>query len=114
MQYEAWCARYLGLLLTLTLVSGCGSNDVYPVRGQVNFEGKPMVGGGSITLMPLNGQEGIAPGGEIGEDGKYTLTTQKPGDGSMPGEFRVMIYQVTEKEPPMTEDGQPPAKGTSI
>jgi hypothetical protein len=99
--------------MALVVAAGCGSQGVYAVRGQVNFEGKPMVGGGSISLVPLNNQEGIAAGGEIGEDGKYSLTTHTPGDGSMPGEFRVLIYQVTENEPPMTQDGQKPAKGTS-
>jgi hypothetical protein len=101
-------------LLIAVLASGCGSEDRYPVRGQVTFEGKPMIGGGSITLVPLTDQEGRVAGGEIGPDGKYSLMTETPGDGSMPGEFRVMIYQVTEQEPATTEDGQKAAVAARV
>jgi hypothetical protein len=98
----------------LLFALGCESNNaVYPVRGKVMFDGKPMAGGGSISLLPLKEQEGKTAGGEIAEDGTYTLSTYGDGDGSMPGEFRVVIYQVTEKEPERTEDGQRPAFSTS-
>src|SRR5687767_3070887 len=87
-------------------IIGCSNEiPVYPVEGQVNFEGQPMAGGGSIALVPLTDQEGMAAGGEIAADGTYRLTTRSPGDGSMVGEFRVLINQVTEQEPENTEDG---------
>jgi hypothetical protein len=105
-----WVA--LSLILVLT---GCSSdNPVYPVRGKVTFDGKPMVGGGSISLVPLSDQPGMAAGGLIGEDGSYILSTYGDGDGSMVGEFRVLIYQVTEQEPVRTEDGQRAAKPLSL
>jgi hypothetical protein len=90
---------------------GCGPSDqvrVYPVKGVVNFEGKPMKGGGSIAFIPTGGQAGAAPGGEIKEDGTYELMTYKPGDGSMAGDFRVAITQVTVKEPEASPDGSAP------
>jgi hypothetical protein len=98
----------IALLLATT---GCGSSDnvtVYPVKGMVAFNGKPMVGGGSISLIPTGNQPGAAAGGEIKEDGTYELTTYQPGDGSMPGEFRVVITQVVFREPGNSEDGQAP------
>ena len=102
-----WC-----LVLTLvTAAAGCGSsgnNKVYPVKGTVKFEGQPMKGGGSISFRPTGGQVGAAPGGEIKEDGTYELMTYEPGDGSMPGEFRVVITQVTVKEPEASPDGSAP------
>ena len=58
-----------------------------------------MKGGGSISFVPLGDQAGKTAGGEIKEDGTYELMTNKPGDGSMTGEFRVVIIQVTEREP---------------
>ncbi len=98
--------------LLVLLVTGCEScNPVYPVTGKVTLEGKPMVGGGSIYLVPLTNQEGKAAGGEIAEDGSYKLSTYGTGDGSMVGEFRVVINQVTEKEPMNTEDGQKAVRG---
>ena len=96
------------LALLLGLVPGCGSSGnvkTYPVKGKVTFAGKPMVGGGSIALMPLANQEGKTAGGEIKEDGTYELMTYAPGDGSMAGDFRVVINQTTVKEPTPTPDG---------
>jgi hypothetical protein len=93
---------------------GCEKNNpVYPVSGTVKFEGKPMVGGGSIALMPLANQEGMTAGGEIAADGTYKLSTYGTGDGSMPGEFRVLITQVTAQEPKNTEDGEAPEQAAS-
>jgi hypothetical protein len=106
--------RVRTLLFALAIASaaaGCGSSDnvtVYPVKGKIAFNGKPMVGGGSISLVPTGNQPGAAAGGEIKEDGTFELTTYKPGDGSMPGEFRVVITQVVFREPGNSEDGQAP------
>ncbi len=99
----------IAAIVAVTL--GCGPSDqvkVYPVKGVVSFEGKPMKGGGSIAFIPSGGQSGAAPGGEIKEDGTYELMTYKPGDGSMPGDFRVAITQVTVKEPEAAPDGSAP------
>lgn len=86
--------------------AGCGGTKVYPVKGKVTFDGKPMKGGGSIAFMPMTSQEGKTAGGTIDPDGNYELMTNKPGDGSMPGEFRVVINQVVEDEPEAVGDGE--------
>lgn len=105
-----WTSCLIAAVVLLTLI-GCGSNQsVYPVQGLVKFEGKPMVGGGSIALIPITSREGKTAGGEIKEDGTYTLMTYEEGDGSMIGDFRVVVTQVTVKEPPNTGDGQPAAQ----
>jgi hypothetical protein len=94
------------------MLVGCsGQTPVYPVKGTITFEGKPMKGGGSIAFVPVGDQKGKTAGGEIGPDGSYQLMTHKPGDGSMAGDFRVVITQVTEHEPERTPDGKAPAKG---
>lgn len=98
------------LLLGLTLVAaGCGNGDrvtVYPVRGSVMFDGKPMEGGGSISFVPLEGQSGKAAGGTIERDGRYVMSTYGDGDGSMAGKFRVVIGQSVWDEPMNRGDGQ--------
>ncbi len=71
------------------------------MKGKVTFEA--LKGGGSISFMPTGKQEGRTGGGEIHEDGTYELTTFKSGDGSMEGEFRVVIHQSTEREPDASE-----------
>jgi len=103
-------AKLAGLFVAV-FAAGCGSSDnvaVYPVKGKITFNGKPMVGTGAISLIPTGKQAGAAAGGEIKEDGTYELTTYKPGDGSMPGEFRVVIHQVVFQEGANTEDGAAP------
>lgn len=103
----------VGVIFLLALASGCSKSDrVYKVQGKVSFDGKPMVGGGSISFVPLGDQSGKNAGGEIAADGSYSLTTHKPGDGSMTGEFRVVIIQATDREPDRTQDGE--KAGTSI
>jgi hypothetical protein len=96
-------------------VSGCGGSPaVYPVKGTITFEGKPMKGGGSISFMPLGNQEGKTAGAEIKQDGTYELMTNQPGDGSMAGDFRVVIVQSTEREPDATKDGERTGRSLSV
>lgn len=98
MQYTTWAL----IGLTILAASGCGGGDqvdVYPVQGKVTFDGKPMAGGGSIAFLPTGGQKGKAPGGTIDKDGTYVLSTYDQGDGSMTGEFRVVISQTVVDEP---------------
>ena len=66
----------LWAVLVLTAAGGgCGGPKLYPVRGVVTYEGKPMKGGGSIAFMPVGNQPGRAPGGEVREDGTFDLST---------------------------------------
>jgi hypothetical protein len=114
------CIRSACALFALSAVvvaaSGCGESGgvkVYPVKGTVTYKGKPMVGGGSIALIPLANLEGKTAGGRIAKDGTFSLMTYKEDDGSMPGEFRVQITQEVFQEGAITEDGQPPSKATT-
>jgi hypothetical protein len=100
--------RCLGLALGLFVCTGCGTR-VYPVKGLVSFEGKPMKGGGTIVFQPT-GSGGKAASGEIAADGTYTLTTFQPGDGAMPGDFRVVVIQTVTNEPEPSPDGKAPPK----
>jgi hypothetical protein len=105
---------WLMAAVALGAASGCGSNAVYPVKGKITFEGKPLKGGGAITFQPTGNQAGKAAGGTIKEDGSYELMTYKAGDGSMAGEFRVVIHQSTEREPDATKDGERTGKSIAV
>jgi len=88
--------------VVVVLCAGCSDTDhveVYPVKGTVTFNGKPMVGGGSISFIPTTNQRGKTAGGTINPDGTYELMTYDAGDGSMAGDFRVLINQVVYDEP---------------
>lgn len=94
--------------------AGCGGPKLYPVRGVVKFDGRPMKGGGSIAFMPVGNQPGRAPGGEVKEDGTFELSTAAPGDGAMAGEFRVVIHQSTDREPEAKKDGERAGKAVTV
>jgi len=70
-------------------ISGCGDGrpDRVPVSGQVLIDGQPLTLG-YIRFVP----EGTRPsGGEIGPDGRFTLTCFDGSDGAVPGRHRVEV-----------------------
>jgi len=77
------------------LILGCGDStglpNRYPVSGTVTYQGKP-VEKGSINFIP-DYPDGLAAAGEI-ENGEYSLTTATPGDGAIPGKYKVTIVAV--------------------
>jgi hypothetical protein len=96
---------------------GCSDSErveVFPVRGRVNFEGKPLMGGGAISFMPLASQKGRNAGGIINPDGTFVMTTYVEGDGAMAGQFRVMINQTTMQEPDFQGDSDTPDAARAI
>jgi hypothetical protein len=117
---QRWSLRcktqFLFFSTALLLAAGCspsGQVKVYPVKGRITFEGKPMVGGGGISFVPKTEQVGKTAGGIIKPDGTYVLGTYAEADGSMAGDFRVLVFQETAKEPERTADGAAPAKATA-
>lgn len=109
-------ARVNLLFLVAAVAAGCGGGTgqkpAFKVSGKVTFEGKPMAGGGSISFMPMSKENARGAGGTINEDGTYTVTTYQEGDGAVAGEYRVLITQVTVKEPENKGDESPIAAAT--
>ena len=73
----------LTLLLSLALLpAGCDDGpEIVPVSGQVLIDGKPLTHG-----FVQVGPKGYRPAsGDIGPDGRFTLTTSEPGDGIVIG-----------------------------
>jgi hypothetical protein len=89
---RASCALATMLALAAAML-GCGEQATYPVRGTVRFEGKPLVGGGSIRFAPLDENASREAGGDIAKDGTYLLRTYSESDGAIPGRYRVEIIQ---------------------
>jgi hypothetical protein len=87
------------ILGTFTL-AGCSipQEPVFPVKGEVFYEGKPAVGA-VVFFHPLNA--GIAdsqnpasdprPTGRVQENGSFELTTYKTNDGAPTGSYRVGV-----------------------
>jgi hypothetical protein len=79
----------------LVTVLGCGDDTGlarrYPVSGTVTYNGNP-VEKGRIDFIPAQA-EGRAASGQIA-DGRYSLTTAIPGDGALPGPYKVTVTSV--------------------
>jgi len=76
---------------------GCGTKGptLYPVRGQVVFDGKPAAGA-TLVFHPAAGDSKSAdrpptPTRTVQADGSFTLATYPYGDGAPAGEYRVAI-----------------------
>src|SRR5215831_11497526 len=82
----------LAVIPVVAAVLGCGDSSGltrrYPVSGTVKYNGKPLERG-NINFVPVDSQ-GRSAGGTI-IDGQYSLTTQEPDDGALPGKYKVGI-----------------------
>lgn len=88
----------MGVVLLLT---GCGGSErpsIYPTSGTILFNGQPMPLGASVTFLPL-GDSGVASSGVVDEKGNLTVSTFEGTPGLAAGEYRVVVYQTTDKEP---------------
>lgn len=85
----------LALLAAVTLL-GCNTDEfgMVPVSGTITFDGGQPPAHGRISFAPsetfgdLPNRPGMA---RFGADGKFTVTSFKPGDGLIPGRYRVTI-----------------------
>jgi hypothetical protein len=85
----------LMLLMASALTTSCGDQrfkKTYPVKGQVLFQGKAAKGA-AVTLRPLSTEDHpwTKPSAEVDENGEFTVTTYKAGDGAPAGEYAVTI-----------------------
>lgn len=92
-------------------VCGCGTEaeefpETFPVTGKVSLRGEPL-SKGAISFVPTNGRPATA---NIEADGTYRLSTFKPGDGAVPGPYRVTISAMDTDPMQMPRPGDPPPK----
>ncbi|MCA9259425.1 MAG: hypothetical protein KDA61_09510 [Planctomycetales bacterium] len=84
------------LAVGLVTLGGCGSNEygVVPVAGTVTFDGQPPPTAGRVTFTPNESFGGLPrrPGvGRFREDGAFSVTSFKEGDGLIPGRYQVTV-----------------------
>jgi hypothetical protein len=77
---------------------GCSRSNIPTVRveGKVTWRGQPLTDG-VVVFNPMSTSDGLASRpaiGQLGSDGVYRLASFRPGDGAMPGEYRVSIRSV--------------------
>ena len=96
------------VLLSLSVlagVPGCSvDSGTVPVSGKVVFpDGSPLDHG--IIEMRHNSLPQVARG-EIDSEGQFSVSTFKPGDGALPGEYQVAVTQLIIAEDLSFEDHQ--------
>src|SRR5262249_39083032 len=80
-------------------VPGGGGGKV-AVTGPLTLDGQPMEGA-IVTFVPANPGKGEIAYGTTDKDGAFRLTTSKPNDGAVPGEYKVtVVYAEGPQAPP--------------
>jgi len=87
--YAAVLGRFWLCGCALIALAGCGDGRParVPVSGVVLIDGQPLPRG-HISFVPTNGRPSA---GEIGGDGKFTLTCYDGQDGAIPGTHRIQV-----------------------
>src|SRR5262245_2119784 len=92
--------RCLGLVAAF-LVAGCAANGPQPVEGTVAWEdGAPATElAAAQVVFDLPAQKTSARG-SVRPDGTFRLTTFRPDDGALVGDYKVMVLEVARKTMP--------------
>ena len=81
--------RFVAIPVLLAALVGCGGK--YPVRGSVTYDDGTPLTKGLVIFERVGGGPPITARGEIQPDGRYELSTDKPGDGVPAGKYRVLL-----------------------
>jgi hypothetical protein len=97
--------KLLAVTLLAASVLGCTQSDTVPVTGVITFNGQPA----DQAEVMFNPKTGRIATGVTDSTGHFTLSTAKPNDGAMPGEYFVTLgeYYPADKPPKMPPPGQP-------
>lgn len=85
------------LLLCNVLLTGCGTakeswEQVYPAKGVVKLDGKP-VPGAVVSLIPQDSEfpDTVRPTATAKEDGTFEVGTYSKADGAPEGKYKVLV-----------------------
>lgn len=97
------------LMITLVALAGCGGSSgfpkTYPVTGTVKLNGKP-IDGAMVTFQMESGKENAI--GTTDKNGEFSLSMFRPGDGAVPGKYKVAIKK--EDAAPVATNAPPPGQ----
>jgi len=85
--------------LACFLATGCGSSapQVYPVRGEVFFNGQP-ANGAAVHFHPLEKEKRSPAFATVKDDGSFQLSTHVTNDGAAAGDYVVTLTWNSEKK----------------
>jgi len=90
---------YAAVAVIALALSGCGSGK-YPVHGTVTLEDGTPLTKGLLVFERVDGGPPITARGNVGPDGQFTISTEKPGDGVPPGRYKVLINPMDASDVP--------------
>ena len=80
--------RILGLSVAVAL-AGCGGSRTTPVEGVILLDGKPLANA-AVQFTP-QGESGRDATGQTDQNGQFSMSTFKPKDGVLPGDYKVIV-----------------------
>lgn len=98
------------LLLVLLACAGCGSGR-YPVHGRVTYEDGQPVPAGIVMAEATIEKEPVSVQGNIEQDGMFQWGADTPGDGALPGSYRVIIMPLTPSDLELSQGKKPDVPG---
>src|SRR5437773_10785720 len=93
------CGGYLAVVAAFLVLAGfgCGGKDQpVKVEGVVTLDGEP-VEGAIVSFLPDEGGGRFAHG-LTAKDGSFRLTTYKPDDGALRGDYRVTVTLIPDDD----------------
>ena len=79
--------------------AGCGAK-FYPVHGTITLEDGSPLTKGLVIFERVEGGPALTARGNIGPDGRFELSTERPGDGVPPGRYKVSINPLDTSDAP--------------
>src|SRR6476659_7523850 len=89
-QGRVWRRAIFVIVCFLPLACGRSAPAVYPVRGEVFFNGQP-ASGATVHFLPADADEGSPAYATVQEDGSFELSTYGTYDGAEVGEYVVTL-----------------------
>lgn len=83
-------ARGCGVLALLLAAAGCGKSGPVSVRGVVTLDGQPVANAAVAFIAQDPG--GRDAHGSTNEKGEFELSMTRPGDGVLPGKYKVLVH----------------------
>ncbi len=82
-------------LVCATVLVGCGKSrkGLVPAQGVLTLNGAPVEGATVIFSPKTFGGEAVTSSAVTDKDGKFKMSTDKPGDGIFPSEYAVTVMK---------------------
>ena len=91
------CVRLACVAATVATITGCrdGADRPVPVSGRVFIDGKPLPDA-TVQVVPRDSRPAVS---QTDDEGRFSLTTFRAGDGCVRGTHRVVVVAVAYPTP---------------